>query len=354
MKDKKLRNYWTKEKCIKESLKYKTKNEFSDNSSRAYQLCLSNNWFDLIPHLQSISYTKDYCISESKKYNTLKELLKNNAYLYRKILDNNWNEEMFSHFIPTGNKYKRCIYVYIFSDNYVYVGLTYNLDIRNSQHIKKGPVFDHSIKTKLIPKLTQLTDYLDINIAKNKEYEYVEYYKNNNYTILNSSKTGGIGSNFTKWTKIKCQEEALKYSTRTEYLKNSSSYYSAQKHNWLNDICKHMYKKPQKYWTYKTCLNEAKDKKTKSNFRKSITAYKIATINGWLCDIYSEMNWKEPQKSKNYWNNYDNCLNEAKKYKTSTEFIKKASYVYKHITKNNLKEKLYSELNWKLNLKHNF
>ena len=115
-----------------------------------------------------------------------------------------------------------------------------------------------------------------------------------------------------------------------------------------------MHKKPQKYWTYKTCLNEAKDKKTKFNFRKSITAYKTAIINGWLYDIYSEMNWKKPQKSKNYWNDYDNCLTEAKKYKTPTDFIKKASCAYKYIIKNNLKEKLYSELNWKLNLKHNF
>ncbi len=37
-----------------------------------------------------------------------------------------------------GNKFKRCIYAYEFSDNYVYVGLTLNLDKRNNRHLKKN------------------------------------------------------------------------------------------------------------------------------------------------------------------------------------------------------------------------
>ena len=65
-RNKKPRNYWTKEKCIIESKKYKTRTEFSKKSSRAYQLCLKNNWINT--YTKSNLYNKKYCISESKKY----------------------------------------------------------------------------------------------------------------------------------------------------------------------------------------------------------------------------------------------------------------------------------------------
>lgn len=43
------------------------------------------------------------------------------------------------------------------------------------------------------------------------------------------------------WTKEKCQEEALKYKSRSDFAKKSGGVYSkARKNNWLNDICSHM------------------------------------------------------------------------------------------------------------------
>ena len=51
IKTKKLRNYWSEDECKKISLKYKTRKEFSIKSSRAYQLCLINNWIESISHL---------------------------------------------------------------------------------------------------------------------------------------------------------------------------------------------------------------------------------------------------------------------------------------------------------------
>jgi len=40
----KPRNYWTKEKCYEESLKYKNKTEFSKKSSSAYSKSIKNGW----------------------------------------------------------------------------------------------------------------------------------------------------------------------------------------------------------------------------------------------------------------------------------------------------------------------
>jgi predicted GIY-YIG superfamily endonuclease len=240
MRPKKLRNYWNKDNCILESLKYKTRKEFSKKSPRAYQLCVVNGWLESCGHLKVKSYTKEYCKEESEKYKTLKELINNNSYLYNKILKNDWSNEMFSHMIQTGNLYKRCIYAYEFSDNYVYVGLTFNLNERNNNHMKRGPVKKHINETQNIPKLIKLTDYINIENAKNKEKEYLDKYINNGWIILNKSKTGGLGSYFRKWTKEKCVIEALKCKTRYEYFQNSASYHFARKNGWIDEICSHM------------------------------------------------------------------------------------------------------------------
>ena len=43
------------------------------------------------------------------------------------------------------------------------------------------------------------------------------------------------------WTKEKCQEEALKYESRSEFYKNSiSAYKSSNNNKWLDEICSHM------------------------------------------------------------------------------------------------------------------
>ena len=52
------------------------------------------------------------------------------------------------------------------------------------------------------------------------------------------------------WTKEKCQEEALKYTTRTKYMNgNGSSYRAALTHKWLDDICSHMESKAKRIGT---------------------------------------------------------------------------------------------------------
>ena len=242
MKTKKLRDYWVEETCKNEALKYKTRKEFSIKSSRAYQVCLENGWIDSFSHLNIKKYTKEFCISESKKYNTLKDLITNDFYLYNKILKNNWSDELFSHMIYSGNLHHRCIYAYEFLDNFVYVGLTYNINKRNDEHMKRGPVFKHIKDFNIYPTLIKLTDYLDIKEAKIMEREYLERYLKNGWKILNLSKTGGFGGNFKIWSKEKCLNEASKYKTKTEYLKNSSSYHAARKNGWLCEICSHMKK----------------------------------------------------------------------------------------------------------------
>ena len=53
--------------------------------------------------------------------------------------------------------------------------------------------------------------------------------------------SSGLGVARCKWTKDKCIEEGLKYSTRTKMQRGASgAYKSSVKHGWINEVCNHM------------------------------------------------------------------------------------------------------------------
>jgi len=92
------------------------------------------------------------------------------------------------------------------------------------------------------------------------------------------------------WTKERCQEEALKYKTRGVFYKNSGSAYGAAFRNgWLDEICSHLIlkNKPNDYWTKERCQEEALKHKTRTEFQKmGKGAYSIALKNCWLDDLF--------------------------------------------------------------------
>jgi len=297
----KTNGYWTKEKCQEESLKYKYRSDFKKNSNVSYQISLRNKWLDEIcSHMgEKIKpngfWTFEKCKEESLKYKYRMDFQKNSAGCYLKSYKNKWLDKICSHMLVLGSKYKRCIYVYKFDDNSVYVGLTYNINKRNVQHLNcdKSQVFRYIKKTKLIPILEQLTGYINVHEAKIKEKDFINFYKNNNYKILNKMKSGGIGSTKLIWTKKMCLEEALKYNVRSEFQKHSSAAYnSSYKNGWLDETCSHMIqrKKPKGYWTKEKCYEESRKYKTKTDFKLgSCSAYKYSCINKWLNEICNHM-----------------------------------------------------------------
>lgn len=91
------------------------------------------------------------------------------------------------------------------------------------------------------------------------------------------------------WTLERCQEEANKYATLSDFINGSESAYNAAKRKgWLEIVCVHTKRvnKPAGYWTKGQCIKEAKKNNTMSEFRKNCpSAYVIALRNGWLDDI---------------------------------------------------------------------
>lgn len=284
------KKYWTKEKCQEESLKYYEKIDFLINNASVYVISYKNGWLnEICSHMKVNRIPKSYWTKENSHMVSLK--CKNrvefrNLYwsAYTVSKENNWLDEICSHMKPINNK-KRCIYAYEFKDKYVYIGLTSNLKIRNSKHLKekRSSVFLHIQKNGSKPTLIQLTDYINVKKAKIMEGEFVKKYTQDNWFVLNKVKTGSIGSSIVYWTKDKCLIEALKYNTKTEFKKNCKGAYSSAYYNkWLDEICSHMIQYIKRnYWNnYNNCLNEYIKQGTK--FGSCSGAYNAAKRNGWL------------------------------------------------------------------------
>jgi len=267
------------------------------------------------------------------------------------------------------NNKNRCIYAYEFSDNHVYIGLTYDIKNRHNRHLNdnKSMVNIHISETNIKPELIQLTNYLFVDDAKLKENYYLNKYKKNEWIILNKAKTGSIGSPLIYWTKEKCQTESLKYKYRSEfYTKNSSAYSASLKNNWIDEVCSHMKYKTKKrgHWkNYDNCLKEAMKQKTKTKFRRyGSGAFNSSVKNGWKDKIYNEMNWnkilkikktinqnneKSKSKPNGYWTK-EKCHEELLKYKTKIEFKKKCGSAYNSSTKNKWIDEICSHMENKL------
>jgi hypothetical protein len=77
-------NYWTKERCIEEAKKYKTYKEWTENSSGSVSAAFDNNCIkECMNHMilfrkHNNYWTKELCIEEAKKYKTRKDWRHNN------------------------------------------------------------------------------------------------------------------------------------------------------------------------------------------------------------------------------------------------------------------------------------
>ena len=80
---------WTKEKCYKESIKYKNKRDFRKNSN-AYIAAHKYGWLDEIcSHMTNLIkpknfWTKEKCYEESLKYNSRENFRKGCSSAYNK------------------------------------------------------------------------------------------------------------------------------------------------------------------------------------------------------------------------------------------------------------------------------
>jgi predicted GIY-YIG superfamily endonuclease len=294
----KANNYWNFDECQKEALKYNKRSVFRKCSGSAYSAARINNWLNQIcAHMIIFSkpqkyWTKEKCHEMALKCEYRSEFFKRFRTAYSAAFKKNWLDEICSHMKIIGNRYKRCIYAYEFSDNHVYVGLTYNLDKRNINRKlnKRDQVTKYIKKTGLIPTIKKLSKYLPISEASKLEKYYVEKYKDNKWIILNKIKAGGVGGKNVIWTYERTKEVALNYIKKIDFRKDKGGAYAAAWRNgWLDEICVHMINgnRPKNYWTKELCEIESKKYKSRIEFLlKNRSAYEASNKNEWMNDFF--------------------------------------------------------------------
>jgi predicted GIY-YIG superfamily endonuclease len=242
--------------------------------------------------MKTIKWTYEKCKEEASKYKTRKELREKNKSLCSTIQNNKWYE-LFDHMEIIGNKCKRLVYVYEFPDNSCYIGLTYNITVRNNQHISynnNSAVRNHIEKTNLIPKLVLISNYIEINESIDLEEKTLLTYKGNGWNILNKAKTGNTGGNLIKWNKENCIEEIKKYKTLKDFIEKSpSAYVSCIKNGWIDELCEDLRKitKKKKYDNKELCKIESMKYGSRTEFsNKCWSGYNYAKLNGWIDEFF--------------------------------------------------------------------
>jgi predicted GIY-YIG superfamily endonuclease len=249
----KHRGYWTRERCIETVSRYKTKKDLYTNDKSAYVTITRNKWFDIIDHL---------------------EVSKNDLF-------------------------KRLIYSYEFEDKYFYVGLTYNINNRNKQHMNRGSVSEHIGKTGLIPKLIIKTDMVSIEESIRLEEVILNEYISKGWFVLNKAKTGSTGG-FSSLNLDKLINEIKKYEKLSDFIKMSPKYYwYITRHSLIenNDTIKDLidnirtFNKIGKFKDKENCEKESLKYKTRTEFQLgSKTAWNYSRKNNWLDEFYPKLN----------------------------------------------------------------
>lgn len=144
-------------------------------------------------------WNKEKCIKEARKYKTRSAFVKGSYSAYQRALKNKWLDDICKHMILL--------------------------------HKPKGFwTYD-----KILPLAKKCKTKKEFR----KRYPNLRVYINR--TELNGIQKILKISRKNKWTKQLCREEAIKYSTKTDFMtKSSSAYQACVKNKWVKELCKHM------------------------------------------------------------------------------------------------------------------
>lgn len=150
-----------------------------------------------------------------------------------------------------------------------------------------------------------------------------------------------------------CKRQASKFSSLKEWEKKSrSSYVKALKNKWQKQIAKELgwnVRKDAGHWdNYENCVAEASKYSSLSEWRKKSPSSYLASKDKWHGAISQELAWVS--KVHNSWS-YEDCKSEASKFSSLKEWEKNSRSSYFAAVKNNVQRKIAQELNWKVRKK---
>ncbi|MBR4840973.1 MAG: GIY-YIG nuclease family protein, partial [Paludibacteraceae bacterium] len=232
------------------------------------------------------------CLVEAKKYKTARDFQKGSPGAYNAAQKNNW------------------LYEYVWLERKCKPNGYWNEETCRIEALKYKSRSEFEKGCRGAYKVACKNKWLD-------GYKWLEQkHKPNNY-----------------WNEETCRAESLKYKTRSEFQKAcSGAYLVASKNGWIEDYDWLEKKQNAKgYWTKERCCEEAKKYFSRGDVQNGCkAAYGVAWKNGWL-DEYS---WFSDPRTTKKWN-YETCQKEALKYKSRVEFVNASPGAYKVARENN-------------------
>lgn len=217
---------------------------------------------------------------------TKKEFRDKFSGAYSAVLENKWMSHLEKHFTTLGNKFLRGVYRYMFSDGSTYTGLTDNFDRRHKEHMSKGPVYQHMIKTGIKPNKIIVSDYVDSNIATFIETNDWDYLVSEGFKPIHPRPQKQLGSNDIKWSYNKAESIVKNFDSVKEFRKQYNSLYTIIcSKGW--DVTK-LLKKGKVERTKQECIDDiiAKNYKTKDELIKgSPRVYDSLVRNNWWKEV---------------------------------------------------------------------
>ena len=177
-KTKRKHGYWTKNRVLKEALKYETRNAFFSGSAGAYHAAHVHGWLDEVcSHMKVLKthYTKEECAVEALKYETKSEFAEKAPIYYSHAIRKGYLNEICTHMKKLGNPVERAIYAFEFQDRHVYIGLTSDIERRRKEHLhaENSAVYKYIKNSSCLYEFKVLTRYLPFEeaaIVENEKY----------------------------------------------------------------------------------------------------------------------------------------------------------------------------------------
>ncbi len=344
---------WTYETCMKEAQKYLHRGDFRKSSPSAYNVARENNWLDTYDWFEEKAkpngyWTKERCEEEAHKYQSRTEFMRGSSSAYSTASRKGWIDKytwLLDRRLDIVKGKIDSVYVYVFEETKTaYVGRTLirRQKKRDKEHIfnlENDNVARYATKMHVpVPPMQIIETNLTLEEGLDREDYWRNWYEQHGYTMLNRLATGiGKGSlggiSHGKWNHKTCFKEAQKYRSASEFEKLSPSAYSASRINgWLSEYVWFDVLWEAK-WDEQTCYNEAKKFKSRGAFANGCKgAYKKALEKGWIEDY----TWLSSRQTKpaGYWDNYEHCYEEAKKYRNRRAFLRGCSGAYTKALKN--------------------
>jgi hypothetical protein len=327
--DKKKKDRWSDEDLEKEAKKYQNRGDFQKYSNSAYIVSRNRgkDFFDKITNhmVNQLNYwTEDDLRVEATKYKTKKEFRLKNPQAYSASLRN---------------------------------GEDFHNEITSHMEVSQKDWTDENLR-KEVSKYDNLADFTKFSesayqILKKKGKKYFEEVtKNLNRTI--------------SWTDEMIKDEALKYKTRGEFQKGSNvAYQLAKSRKILDDVCSHMERAGSKYkrliysyefpdnsvyvgLTYNLNKRDLSHMRSETSsvyqhmiktglkpIRKTLTEFldkdEASEVEGKLTEKYRQEGWNVLNRAKTgvlggstlYWTP-ERIRDEAKKYNTLSDFYEKS------------------------------